>query len=109
MKLGQEAHKPGEEYSKWSTQASVVLASKSDSTLADITKKVGYGQGAIFKMQRAKAPDEMQMYQHQGLAWVVAAQSIIRLYKRSKEGHPCHEVFEHQVELQSRAEALADN
>eukprot|EP00973_Karenia_brevis_P051969 7218817-Karenia_brevis.AAC.1 len=34
---------------------------------------------AIFKKQRAKAPNEMEMHQRQGSAWVVAAQSIIRL------------------------------
>eukprot|EP00973_Karenia_brevis_P095566 12427976-Karenia_brevis.AAC.1 len=64
-------------YSKWSTQATVVLASKSDNTLAGITKKVGYGQRAMFELQKAQAPDDMEMYQHQGLVWVVAAQSII--------------------------------
>eukprot|EP00973_Karenia_brevis_P089044 12349548-Karenia_brevis.AAC.1 len=62
-----------------------MLASKGENTLADITKSEGYGQRAIFKLQRAKAPDEMDMYQPQGFAWVVAAQSIIRLYRRSKE------------------------
>eukprot|EP00973_Karenia_brevis_P085268 11834990-Karenia_brevis.AAC.1 len=61
----------------------------------------------MFKKQKAKAPDEMEMYQHQGIAWVVAAQSILSPYRRSKEGHPNHAICEHQVELQSRAAALA--
>eukprot|EP00973_Karenia_brevis_P029569 4078668-Karenia_brevis.AAC.1 len=60
-------------------------------------------------MQRARAPDEIEMYQHQGIARVVAAQSIIRLYNRSKERHPCHDIYEHQVELQQKALALGNS
>eukprot|EP00973_Karenia_brevis_P065853 9151616-Karenia_brevis.AAC.1 len=42
---------------------------------------MGYDQRAIFKFQKNKAPDKQQMYEHQGLAWVVGAQAIIRLYR----------------------------
>eukprot|EP00973_Karenia_brevis_P036901 5084850-Karenia_brevis.AAC.1 len=52
-----------------------MLASKGENTFADITKRVGYGRRAIFRLQRAKAPDEMDMYQE--------AQSIIRLHNPS--------------------------
>eukprot|EP00973_Karenia_brevis_P037348 5148589-Karenia_brevis.AAC.1 len=72
-----------------------MLASKGESRLASITKRVGDGQNDIFKLQGAEAPDELEMYQNQGLAWVVSAQSDIRLYNRSKDRHPSHEVFEH--------------
>eukprot|EP00973_Karenia_brevis_P078567 10907290-Karenia_brevis.AAC.1 len=58
----------GPDTSQRSTQATVMLASKGDSTLADITKRVGYGQRDLFKLQRAKAPHEMEMYQHKGIA-----------------------------------------
>eukprot|EP00973_Karenia_brevis_P048429 6720293-Karenia_brevis.AAC.1 len=68
-----------------------MLASKGECTLADITRRLGYGQRAIFKLQKAKAPDEIETYQHQGFAWVVAAQATMRLYKRSKECTPCHQ------------------
>eukprot|EP00973_Karenia_brevis_P071387 9916137-Karenia_brevis.AAC.1 len=34
------------QYSEWSATATVVLASKSDQTLADIIKQMGYGQRA---------------------------------------------------------------
>eukprot|EP00973_Karenia_brevis_P092782 12414107-Karenia_brevis.AAC.1 len=60
-------------------------------------------------MQRAKALDEMEMYQHQGIAWVVAAHSIIRLHRMSEERHPCHEIYEYQVGLQQKAQALGDS
>eukprot|EP00973_Karenia_brevis_P024613 3395755-Karenia_brevis.AAC.1 len=55
--------------SEWSARATVVLASESDNTFENRTKKLGYGQRAFFQMQKAKAPDEMETYQHQGLAW----------------------------------------
>eukprot|EP00973_Karenia_brevis_P029976 4133291-Karenia_brevis.AAC.1 len=48
------------------------------------------------------------MYQHQGIAWVVAAQAIIRLQRRSKDCTPCHQVFEHQAGMLERAKALGD-
>eukprot|EP00973_Karenia_brevis_P070848 9848476-Karenia_brevis.AAC.1 len=60
-------------------------------------------------MQKAKAPDEIEMCQHHGIAWVVAAQSIIRLFRRSKERRPCHGLYELQVELQQRALVLGDS
>eukprot|EP00973_Karenia_brevis_P009569 1292521-Karenia_brevis.AAC.1 len=46
------------------------------------------------------------MYHHSGVAWAVAAQFVFRLHKRSKERHPCHEVYEHQVQGQERALAF---
>eukprot|EP00973_Karenia_brevis_P085635 11880035-Karenia_brevis.AAC.1 len=46
---------------------------------------MGYGQRAVFQKRKTKAPDENEMYQHQGLAWVVGAQAIIRLYRRCLE------------------------
>eukprot|EP00973_Karenia_brevis_P061074 8492248-Karenia_brevis.AAC.1 len=109
MGMGNITIRLGQLHSTWSTQATVLLASKSESALAEIIKKVGYGQKALSKMHRARVPDEMEMYQHQGIAWVVAAQSIIRLCRRSKERHPCHEIYEHQVGLQQKAEALGNS
>eukprot|EP00973_Karenia_brevis_P009308 1260603-Karenia_brevis.AAC.1 len=44
--LGEPTHELSRQYSAWSTRATVVLASKCDNTLADITKKLGYGQRA---------------------------------------------------------------
>eukprot|EP00973_Karenia_brevis_P044846 6212120-Karenia_brevis.AAC.1 len=46
------------------------------------------------------------MYQHAGIAWAVAAQFIFRPFTKSKDRHPGHEVYEHQVQLQERAVAL---
>eukprot|EP00973_Karenia_brevis_P059699 8310730-Karenia_brevis.AAC.1 len=69
------------QYSEWSARATVVLASKNGQTLGELTKKMGYGQRVIFKMNKTKAPDETEMYQHRGLARVVGAQAIIRLYR----------------------------
>eukprot|EP00973_Karenia_brevis_P002324 312815-Karenia_brevis.AAC.1 len=60
MDIGNATHDLSKQYSKWSTQATVVLASKGDNTLADITKKLGYGQRAIFRLQKTKAPDELE-------------------------------------------------
>eukprot|EP00973_Karenia_brevis_P013313 1808334-Karenia_brevis.AAC.1 len=31
---------------------------------------MGYGQRAVFQKSKTKAPDETEMYQHQGLAWI---------------------------------------
>eukprot|EP00973_Karenia_brevis_P040492 5597996-Karenia_brevis.AAC.1 len=75
--FGEATHNLSRQYSEWPARATVVLASKSDHTLADITKKMGYGQRAVFHKSKTKAPDETDMYQHQGLAWVVGAQAII--------------------------------
>eukprot|EP00973_Karenia_brevis_P024492 3379026-Karenia_brevis.AAC.1 len=69
MGMANATHELRQPYSKWSTQATVMLASKGDNTLADIIKKVGYGQRAMFKLQKQKAPDELEIYQHQGIAW----------------------------------------
>eukprot|EP00973_Karenia_brevis_P060679 8438526-Karenia_brevis.AAC.1 len=69
MGIGNATYELGDQYSQWSTQATVMLASKGDNTLADITKKVGYGQRALFTWQKTTAPDELEMYQHQGIAW----------------------------------------
>eukprot|EP00973_Karenia_brevis_P074941 10413803-Karenia_brevis.AAC.1 len=91
MGIGNATHELGALYSKLSTQSTMVLASKGDNTLEDITKRVGYGQRAVFNLQAAKAPDELEMCQHQGIAWVISAQATIRLYRRSKDCNPCHQ------------------
>eukprot|EP00973_Karenia_brevis_P001630 221794-Karenia_brevis.AAC.1 len=62
MGYGNATHELSEEYSQWPTQATVMLASTGDNALADITKEVGYGQRAIFKLQKTKAPDELELY-----------------------------------------------
>eukprot|EP00973_Karenia_brevis_P085242 11831632-Karenia_brevis.AAC.1 len=69
IKIGNATNDLGAQYSQWSTQATVMLASKGDNTLADITKRIGYGQRAIFKLHKTLALDELDMYQHQGIAW----------------------------------------
>eukprot|EP00973_Karenia_brevis_P010011 1353315-Karenia_brevis.AAC.1 len=46
LDLGEPTHNLSRQYSEWSAKATVVLASKSDHTLADITKNMGYGQRA---------------------------------------------------------------
>eukprot|EP00973_Karenia_brevis_P058995 8214026-Karenia_brevis.AAC.1 len=48
------------------------------------------------------------MHQHAGIAWAVAARSIFRLFRRSKDRHPGHETYEHQMVLQERAVALQE-
>eukprot|EP00973_Karenia_brevis_P014128 1921922-Karenia_brevis.AAC.1 len=106
--IGNATHDLNKQYSKWSSQATVMLASKGGNSLADITKKLGYGERVLFRLQKTKAPDELEMYHHQGIAWVVSAQAIIRLLKRSKDCTPCHQVFEHQADILQRAEALGD-
>eukprot|EP00973_Karenia_brevis_P055241 7681299-Karenia_brevis.AAC.1 len=75
MGMEESTHQLSKQYSDWSARDTVVLASKSDNTLEDIPKKLGYGQRASFQIQKAKAPDEMEMYQQQGLAWVVRGTS----------------------------------
>eukprot|EP00973_Karenia_brevis_P077968 10831130-Karenia_brevis.AAC.1 len=54
-------------------------------------------------MQKAKAPDEMEIYQHQGLAWVVGAQAIIRLCRRSLEAPVTPKGIQHQKEVLAAA------
>eukprot|EP00973_Karenia_brevis_P036459 5027237-Karenia_brevis.AAC.1 len=95
-------------YSQWSTQAAVTMAGKGASALTSITRVISYGRRAIFGRMGAKASDEEEMCQHQGLAWAVAAQYILRLFRRSKDRHPGYEIYEHQVRLQERAQALQE-
>eukprot|EP00973_Karenia_brevis_P043338 6007609-Karenia_brevis.AAC.1 len=61
MRLGKATHELSQQYSQWSTEATVMLASKGESTLADNTKRIGYGQRVVFKLQKTKAPDEIEM------------------------------------------------
>eukprot|EP00973_Karenia_brevis_P060758 8449709-Karenia_brevis.AAC.1 len=65
MGLDNNTHMLIKLYSQPSTQATLLLANKGGSTLASITKRLGCGQRVIFKLQGAKAPDELDMYQHQ--------------------------------------------
>eukprot|EP00973_Karenia_brevis_P090774 12404215-Karenia_brevis.AAC.1 len=69
---------------------------------------MGYGQSAVFKLQRTKAPDEQEMYEHQGLAWAVASQAIMRLYRRCLEARPTPQGIEHRQEVISQAKNMAD-
>eukprot|EP00973_Karenia_brevis_P070633 9820196-Karenia_brevis.AAC.1 len=46
--LGAATYDLSKQYSEWSATATVVLASKTDNTLAEMTKKMGYGQRAVF-------------------------------------------------------------
>eukprot|EP00973_Karenia_brevis_P046578 6460687-Karenia_brevis.AAC.1 len=43
------------------------------------------------------------MYQHQGLAWVVGAQSIIRLYRRCLEAADTPKRLQHQQDILDQA------
>eukprot|EP00973_Karenia_brevis_P054662 7596821-Karenia_brevis.AAC.1 len=54
-------------------------------------------------MQKTKAPDDMEMYQHQGFAWVVGAQAIIRLYRRTLEAPITLKGIQHQKEVLAAA------
>eukprot|EP00973_Karenia_brevis_P002131 288597-Karenia_brevis.AAC.1 len=45
----------------------------------------------------------MEMYQHQGLAWVVGAQAIIRLYRRTLEAPVTPKGIQHQKEVLAAA------
>eukprot|EP00973_Karenia_brevis_P094166 12421097-Karenia_brevis.AAC.1 len=54
--LGEATHDLSRQYSEWSARATVVLASKSDHTLADITKQMGYGQRAVFAEEQDQSP-----------------------------------------------------
>eukprot|EP00973_Karenia_brevis_P049846 6921413-Karenia_brevis.AAC.1 len=108
MGMGNATHELSQQYSKWSAQATVMLASKGGNTVADIIKKLGFDQRAVFKLQKQKAPDELDMYQHQGIAWVAAAQAIIRLQRRSKDCTPCPHVLEQQADTPERAKALGE-
>eukprot|EP00973_Karenia_brevis_P050346 6988149-Karenia_brevis.AAC.1 len=68
--LGPATYDLSQQYSEWSAVATVVLASKRDSLLSEVSNKMGYGQRAVFQFNKTKAPDEKEMYEHQGLAWV---------------------------------------
>eukprot|EP00973_Karenia_brevis_P093669 12418466-Karenia_brevis.AAC.1 len=48
------------------------------------------------------------MYEHQGLAWAVASQAIIRLYRRCMEARPTPQGLEHKQEVISQATDMAD-
>eukprot|EP00973_Karenia_brevis_P033274 4591255-Karenia_brevis.AAC.1 len=47
------------------------------------------------------------MYQHQGLAWVVGAQAIIRLYRRSLEAAITPQGLRHQQDILAQARTMS--
>eukprot|EP00973_Karenia_brevis_P006228 848517-Karenia_brevis.AAC.1 len=63
--LGSATYELSHLYSEWSARATVVLASRRDRHLSEISKKMGYGQRAVFQLSETKAPDEQEMYMHQ--------------------------------------------
>eukprot|EP00973_Karenia_brevis_P037762 5209005-Karenia_brevis.AAC.1 len=69
---------------------------------------MGYGQRAIFQPNKTKAPDEHEMYQHQGLAWVVGAQAIIRLYRRCLEATSTPKGLQHKQDIIAQAREMAE-
>eukprot|EP00973_Karenia_brevis_P081735 11331378-Karenia_brevis.AAC.1 len=107
--LGTATFDLSQQYSEWSATATVVLASKNDQTLADITKKMGYGQRAIFQLNKTKAPDENDMYQHQGVAWVVGTQAIIRLYRRCLEADRTPKGLQHKQDITIQDRGMAES
>eukprot|EP00973_Karenia_brevis_P079421 11020977-Karenia_brevis.AAC.1 len=68
---------------------------------------MGYGQRAVFQMNKTKAPDENAMYQHQGLAWVVGAQAIIRLYRRCLEAAVTPQGLQHKQDMLAQAKEMS--
>eukprot|EP00973_Karenia_brevis_P054024 7504432-Karenia_brevis.AAC.1 len=54
-------------------------------------------------MNKIKAPDETEMYQHQGLAWVVGEQAIIRLYRRCLEAADTPKGLQHKQDILKQA------
>eukprot|EP00973_Karenia_brevis_P020966 2883411-Karenia_brevis.AAC.1 len=68
---------------------------------------MGYGQRAVFKPQKTKAPDEQEKYEHQGLAWVVGAQAIIRVYKRCLEARVTPQGWKHKQKVLDQARNLS--
>eukprot|EP00973_Karenia_brevis_P057582 8009008-Karenia_brevis.AAC.1 len=69
---------------------------------------MGYGQRAVLKLQRTKAPDEQEMYEHQGIAWAVASQATVRLYRRCLEASQTPQGLKHKQEVIGKARNLAD-
>eukprot|EP00973_Karenia_brevis_P025454 3512905-Karenia_brevis.AAC.1 len=64
-------------------------------------------RGQCSKKRKTKAPDETEMYQHQGLAWVVGAQAIIRLYRRSLEAAEAPQGLQHQQDILAQANNMS--
>eukprot|EP00973_Karenia_brevis_P032835 4533024-Karenia_brevis.AAC.1 len=62
---------------------------------------MGCGQRAVLD------PDETEMYQHQGLAWMVGAQAIIRLYRRSLEAAEIPHGLQHQQDILAQANTMS--
>eukprot|EP00973_Karenia_brevis_P072482 10069417-Karenia_brevis.AAC.1 len=58
-------------------------------------------------MQKTKAPNETDMYKHKGLAWAMAAQGVIRSYKRCLGARPTPQGLRHKQEVVNRAQQLA--
>eukprot|EP00973_Karenia_brevis_P038261 5275377-Karenia_brevis.AAC.1 len=69
---------------------------------------MGHGQRTVFQLNKTKAPDEQEMYEHQGLAWVVGAQAIIRLYRRCLEARDTPQGLKHKQEVLAQARSMAD-
>eukprot|EP00973_Karenia_brevis_P010933 1482313-Karenia_brevis.AAC.1 len=59
--LGPATFDLSQQYSEWSATATVVLASKRDNTLAEITKKMGCGQRAVFQMNKTVSAPGISM------------------------------------------------
>eukprot|EP00973_Karenia_brevis_P007864 1067227-Karenia_brevis.AAC.1 len=108
MGLGPVTYDLSRQYSEWSAIATVVLASRGENTLSEISQKMGYGRRAVFQLKKTKAPDEQEMYEHQGLAWVVGAQSTIRLYRRCLEARDTPQGLIHKQEVLAQAKNLVD-
>eukprot|EP00973_Karenia_brevis_P037354 5149294-Karenia_brevis.AAC.1 len=70
---------------------------------------MGYGQRAVFQLNKTKAPDEQEVYQHQGLAWVVGAQSLIRLYRRCLEADVTPKGLLHKQEVLAKSKEMLES
>eukprot|EP00973_Karenia_brevis_P006391 869725-Karenia_brevis.AAC.1 len=68
---------------------------------------MGCGQRAVFQRNKTRAPDEKEMYQHQGRAWVVGAQAIIRLYRRCLEAAGTPQNLQHKQDILAQAKEMS--
>eukprot|EP00973_Karenia_brevis_P050237 6972347-Karenia_brevis.AAC.1 len=68
---------------------------------------MGYGKRAVFQLSKTKAPDEQEMYVHQGLAWEVGAQAIIRLYRRCLEANATPQGLKHRQDVLAQARDMS--
>eukprot|EP00973_Karenia_brevis_P031795 4386636-Karenia_brevis.AAC.1 len=70
---------------------------------------MGYGQKALMQKIKAKAPNEIQMYRHQGVAWVAAAQGLIGLFQKAKPSNNTTQGQRHQEKRFERARLLVES